>query len=103
MKVGSSLNWMWMLSRGKRGQAGQGCRVVLSRLSGLLILYIESLDVYSDARNCNEIVPLSQPASQTGIGPSLHVSKLPSRRCTHNRPLSLSTPLITLVFSPNAE
>jgi hypothetical protein len=48
MKAGSSLNWMWMLSRGECHETGTGCWAVLSKVSGLLILYIESLDVYSD-------------------------------------------------------
>jgi hypothetical protein len=45
MRVGSSLSWMWMLSRGERQETGTGCWAVVSKAAGLLILYIESLDV----------------------------------------------------------
>jgi hypothetical protein len=36
MKVGSSLSWMWMLSRGDRENTGTGCWAVISRVSGFV-------------------------------------------------------------------
>jgi hypothetical protein len=84
MKAGSSLSWMWMLSRGDRGKTGTGCWAVLSKVSVLLILYIESLDVQ-----------LWMPLQQTALGNSLSGGcraeppreLTTSRRC--NRPASL--------------